>query len=421
MNRREFLQAMALGSCSFLMPGLETWAVESRKANPSGEKLVVVFLRGAIDGLSVLVPYSDQRYYSIRSKTALQKPGSSAEAAIKLDSDFALHPSLSPLAPYWQNKSLAFVLNSGSPDPTRSHFDAQDYMETGIPGNKKAGSGWLNRLLSQLPDNRSPVRAINVGATTPRILQGPVAAATYAPSQRGRRLNPLDRPQIADAFAQMYEGRNDDLEKAFLEGMEARATIKSKLESPNMQDEMTAANQGAPPANKFGGFGKQLGKLMHEEPKVQVGFVALGGFDTHVNQGNEKGQLANHLNVLGKGLAELAQGLGPSLDKTLVMVISEFGRTVKENGNGGTDHGHGNAIWLLGGRVSGGRIYGNWNGIAQSELFEGRDLPVHTDFRAVLSSVLGEHMRLSESQLAAVFPQYSPEPQDKKLSSLLRA
>lgn len=419
MKRREFLQAMALGSCSYLFPGPEAWAVESRGKNPGTQKLVVVFLRGAADGLSILAPYSDPRYYELRPKIALQKPGAEG-ASLKLDSDFAMHPSLAPLFPYWQNKSLAFVLNSGSPDPTRSHFDAQDFMETGMPGNKKADSGWLNRLLSQLPDNKSPVRAINVGATTPRILAGPVAAATYAPSQRGKRLNALDRPEIAAAFEDMYAGRKDDLEKAFHEGMEARATIKAKLESPGMQDEMTAANQGALPANKFGGFGKQLGKLMHEEPKVQVGFVALGGFDTHVNQGNEKGQLANHLTVLGRGLAELAQGLGPSFDKTLILVMSEFGRTVKENGNGGTDHGHGNAIWLLGGRVAGGKLYGSWNGVAQNELYEGRDLPVHTDFRSVLAFTLAEHMQLSSTQLASVFPNFQATS-DKSMAQLFKA
>lgn len=417
MDRREFLKSAGLASLSLFLPEFQAWAAESsREPGNSGNKLIVVFLRGAIDGLSVLVPYAAPQYYSLRQKIALQRPGQEG-GALKLDSDFALHPSLAPLMPFWQNKKLAFVLNSGSPDPTRSHFDAQDYMESGMPGCKTAQTGWLNRLLSELPNNHSPVRAINIGATTPRILQGPVASASYAPSQRGKRVNAIDRPEIAAEFREMYSGRNDELEKAFEEGMEARATISSALAGQN--DEMTAANGGAVPANKFGGFGKQLGRLIHDEPKVQVAFVALGGFDTHVNQGNEKGQLANQLNVLGRGLSELATGLGPSFDKSMIMVVSEFGRTVKENGNGGTDHGHGNAIWLLGGHINGGKMYGRWNGIAQNNLFEGRDLPVSTDFRSVAGSLIAEHLELSQQQMAAIFPNFKIA--DKSLSNLMRA
>jgi uncharacterized protein (DUF1501 family) len=173
------------------------------------------------------------------------------------------------------------------------------------------------------------------------------------------------------------------------------------------------------PAAKFGSFGKQLGKLIHDEPKVQVAFVALGGFDTHVNQGADKGQLANHLNVLGNGLSDLAQALGPTFSNTMVLVVSEFGRTVKENGNGGTDHGHGNVMWLMGGKVNGGRLYGRFNGLAQNELYEGRDLPVTTDFRSVIGSVIAEHMSLSSGQMQSIFPNFTLA--DRSLSNILRA
>lgn len=397
MDRREFLKAAGLSTCLFL-PGISAWAKTG--IVPTENKLVVIFLRGAADGLSLVVPYSDPRYYSVRPKIAIPKPGQ-ANGSLALNSDFALHPSLAPLMPLWQNKSLSFVINSGSPDPTRSHFDAQDYMESGIPGNKVVSTGWMNRLLGQLPNNNSPVRAINVGTTTPRILEGPVAVATYAPSTRKRKA-PMDNVAVARAFESIYGERQDELGKAFHEGMEAKATISAKLDS-----EMTAADQGALPANKFAGFGKQLGKLIHEEPKVQVAFVDLGGFDTHVNQGSSQGQLANHLNVLGSGLSELATALGPSYNKTTVIVMSEFGRTVKENGNGGTDHGHGNVMWLMGGRVKGGVIHGHFDGLADRALYEGRDMPVHTDFREVLGSVVGEHMQLSSAQLAQVFPNFA--------------
>ncbi len=414
MERREFLKAAGMASLCYLLPEFQAWSAETSVDN-NGNKLVVIFLRGAIDGLSVVVPHSDNAYYQLRPKIAIPRPGTEG-GGLALDSDFSLHPSLAELKPLWDKKSLAFVLNSGSPDPTRSHFDAQDYMESGIPGNKVVSTGWLNRLLTQLPNNKSPVRAINLGATTPRILQGPIASASYAPSQKRGR-NALDRPGISDEFMQMYGGRNDELEKNYLEGLEARATINSALAEGSSQ-EMMQANQGAVPVGQFGNFGKQLGKIIHEEPKVQVSFVALGGFDTHVNQGSSKGQLANHLNTLGSGLTQLIEALGTSYEKTMIMVVSEFGRTVKENGNGGTDHGHGNMIWLMGGKVNGGKMYGHWNGISQRELYEGRDLPVNTDFRSVIASSVGEHMQLSQAQLATIFPNF--QFGDKSVSSIVR-
>lgn len=415
MDRREFLKAFGGAALAGLAPACLAQLLPSSavtafaldgKANTTN-KVVVLFLRGAIDGLSVVVPYGDPRYYQVRPKIAVAKPGEQL-GAIKLDGTFGLHPSLAPLMPLWQNKTLSFHLNTGSPDPTRSHFDAQDYMESGVPGTKVVGTGWMNRLLSQLPDNGSPVRALNVGTTTPRILQGPIASATYAPSPK-RKPSMVESPYIARAFEKMYDTRKDDLGKAFEQGMEARATITERLSdqgTPEQMQQMTAADQGAIQATKFTGFGRQLGKLIREEPKVQVAFVDLGGFDTHVNQGNGKGQLANHLNVLGTGLSELATALGPTYQNTLVLVMSEFGRTVKENGNAGTDHGHGNFIWMMGGPVAGGKLHGNWDGIGQNSLYEGRDLPVLTDFRSVVGPMVAEHMGLSKAQLANIFPDY---------------
>lgn len=411
IDRRDFLKAATAASMSAFIPGFQAWAAGSTSPPDDGSKLVVVFLRGAVDGLSIVVPHGESLYYSVRPKIAIQA-ASGSSGPLVLDSDFSLHPSLAPLVPLWKNKSLAFVLNSGSPDPTRSHFDAQDYMESGMPGNKTASTGWLNRLLTKLPNNNSPVRAINLGTTTPRILQGPVSSATYTPTRRPGQQAAIDRPVISDIFRSMYEGRNDDLERAYCEGMEARATIREKL-----SDEQVMANQGALPANRFGAFGKQLGKLLRDEPKVQVAFVGLGGFDTHVNQGAAKGQLANQLNTVGSGLSELVTALGPTFKKTTILVMSEFGRTVKENGNGGTDHGHGNCLWMLGGSINGGKMYGRWDGIHQNALYEGRDLPVTTDFRAVLSSVIGEHMNLSRAQLEYIFPEFKQT--DNSLANLM--
>lgn len=399
MNRRDFLKNAGLACIAGAISGLDSWAMASAAAGPGSKKMIIVFLRGAVDGLSVVVPYGDNRYYSVRNGIAIPRPGEEG-GAIKLDSEFGLHPSLAPLHPFWQKGNLAFVHASGSPDPSRSHFDAQDFMESGTPGVKMTGTGWMNRLLLQLPDNHSPVRAINVGQILPRIFQGPSNVASFAPAQQnGIKQKAIDNPVLAEYFESMYSSRGDALSKAFNEGVSAHRTIKKEL-----QEEMVAANRGAPDANAYRGFGNQMGTLFAKDPTVQVGFIAIGGWDTHVGQGNSKGQLANKLGVLGRGLAELASKLGPELDNTIICVVSEFGRTVKENGNGGTDHGHGNVMMLLGGGVAGGKVHAKWSGLDNGQLYEGRDLPVTTDFRSVLTAILSEHMLISKAGLQNIFP-----------------
>lgn len=400
MNRREFLKAGAFFSLSLLSTGVNGIAYGGTKSL-DGKKLVVVFLRGAIDGLNVVAPYGDSRYYSVRPTIAVPSP-KQKEGLLDLDSYFGLHPALEPLMPFWKDKSLAFVHACGSPDPTRSHFDAQDYMESGRPGVKVVQSGWLNRILEQMPDTKSPLRAINVGATLPRILQGPSSVASYAPKTGGPKKSPIDVPAVASAFTQMYAGRNDSLSRAFDDGMKANEMLNEKLSK-----EMVAADKGAPLAKSFKGFGEQLGRLFKDDPQVQVAFVALGGFDTHVNQGAAKGQLANHLKVLGQGLADLATGLGDDYKNTVIIVMSEFGRTVKENGNGGTDHGHGNVMWILGGRVRGGKVYGRMPELDDEKLFERRDLPVNTDFRSVITAIAQTHLQLPRKSVNEIFPDFS--------------
>lgn len=401
MNRRDFLKNASLACVAVGLSGLDSWALASASSGPGGKKLIIIFLRGAVDGLSVVVPFGDARYYSVRSSIAIPRPGEEG-GVIKLDNDFGLHPALAPLMPHWQKGKLAFVHASGSPDPSRSHFDAQDFMESGTPGVKMTGTGWMNRLLLQLPNNNSPVRAINVGQILPRIFQGPSQVASFAPAQQnGIKQTAIDNPVIAQYFESMYGSRADALGKAFHEGVSAHRTIKKELEQ-----EMVAANRGAPDAAAYRGFGTQMGTLFANDPTVQLGFIAVGGWDTHVNQGNSKGQLANKLAILGRGLAELVNKLGPELDNTIIAVVSEFGRTVKENGNGGTDHGHGNMMMLLGGPINGGKVHARWNGLADGQLYEGRDLPVTTDFRSVLATVLGEHMSVSKAGLQNIFPDF---------------
>ncbi len=415
MKRREFLKSAGLMSLSMLMPGLNGWAYSSGNDSTPTRKLIIVLLRGAVDGLNVVVPYGDSHYYDLRRTIAIPPPRQNL-GVLDLDGHFGLHPALEPLMPLWQERSIAFVHASGSPDATRSHFDAQDYMESGCPGVKSISTGWLNRLLTQIPSNKSPVRGVNFGATLPRIFEGPSTVATVALGAGGRK-SVLDRPVIANAFSQMY-GASDPMSQAFKEGMAARHQINTELDQAQAMNnqEQVMANNGAPLPQEHATFGKQMGELFFRDPTIQVAFVAFGGWDTHINQGAGTGQLANHLKVLGQGLADLRQSMGPVYQNTTILVMSEFGRTARENGNGGTDHGHGNAMWLLGGNIAGGKVYGRWGGLSQ--LYESRDVPVTTDFRTVISTVLKEHVGLSQPALAQIFPDFSVT--DRSLSTLIR-
>lgn len=399
MNRRKFLQQLGLISGGTLVAiGSHGWA--ARSANISSTKrLVVIFLRGAVDGLNVVIPYADHEYYDARSLIAIAPPNEK-NGALDLDRRFGLHPVLESIMPLWKQGSLAFVHACGSPDATRSHFDAQDYMESGTPGIKNTPDGWMNRLLALTP-SQSPIQAVNVGATTPRILAGRRAVATLPGGRDANRALPIDRPQISEAFNQLYSG-NDSLSKAYQEAQAARQQLMA-----NLDQEMKEANNGAASPIGFARDTQQLARLMVKDASVQLAFMALGGWDTHINQGGATGQLARNLKPLGEGLATLSQGLGDVYTDTTIIVMSEFGRTVHENGNGGTDHGHGNVMWLMGGGVKGGKVYGEWQGLAKEQLYEGRDLAVTTDFRDVISSVLSRHLQLDSAKIKQIFPNYS--------------
>jgi uncharacterized protein (DUF1501 family) len=402
MNRRHFLQQAGLFATSGIVTiGTHGWAARAIGQTGSDPKrLIVIFLRGAVDGLSVAVPYQDPSYYSARPRIAIPKPGT-AGGALTLNGQFGLHPALATLMPLWQQKRLAFVQCCGSPDGTRSHFDAQDYMESGTPGTKSTRDGWMNRLLATM-SGRSPIQAVNVGTTTPRILSGAMPVATVATGRNAARPLPIDRPQVADAFDKIYSG-NDKLSQVYKDAREAREALMQDLEK-----EMQMANNGAALFNAFPGDAQRLARLMARDRRIQLGFLAVGGWDTHVNQGATRGQLATRLQALARGLETLQKDLGKVYNDTTILVMSEFGRTVNENGNGGTDHGHGNLLWVMGGQVRGGSIHGNWRGLAANQLHEGRDLPVTTDFRDVVGSVLQGHLGLDRTQLSQVFPNYRP-------------
>ncbi len=406
MNRRQFLIQSSLCSASSLISiGTHGWAARSIAAvNPNPHRLIVVFLRGAIDGLSVVIPYREPTYYTDRPKIAIPQPGQ-PNGALDLDGKFGLHPALSPLLPLWQQKSLAFVHACGSQDETRSHFDAQDYLESGTPGIKSTRDGWMNRLLGIISD-KNPIQAVSVGATTPRILLGKRAVANLASGRNAGNRQQIDKPQVASAFDRLY-GNNDAIGRTYREGRLARTELLKDLEA-----EMKMANNGATLPNGFPGDAQRLARLMARDPRIQMSFLAVGGWDTHINQGASQGQLARNLEQLGKGLIALQTGLGEAYQNTTIVVMSEFGRTIKENGNGGTDHGHGNVMWLLGGGIRGGTVYGKWAGLEPSQRDRGRDLAVTTDFRDVLGTVLTRRLAIDASKLQQVFPGYQPQMMD---------
>ncbi len=407
MKRRQFLKYSTLTAASGFtimgLNGLHKQPAYSQNRSGRRPKLIVILLRGAVDGLNVVVPYREAGYYEARPTLAIPKPGET-QGAINLDGQFGLHPALADLMPLWQSKQLAFVHACGSPDPTRSHFDAQDYMELGTPGHKKAGDGWLNRVLAHLPAGR-PTQGLNLGNQTPLILSGPKSVANLPFGQQAVRPLPLDKPPIQSAFDRLYQG-NTKLSQAYQEGLVARDILKTELDT-----EMMKASKGAPGPSSLKTNGRRIAQLLSGNAETQIAFISLGGWDTHVNQGASQGQLARLLQPLGQGLNQLKTSLGNTFDDTTIVVMSEFGRTVAENGNRGTDHGHGNVLWVLGGQVRGRQVYGDWPGLAESQRHQGRDLAVTTDFRDAIAPLLTTGMGVNPQQLNKIFPGYSPQKQ----------
>jgi uncharacterized protein (DUF1501 family) len=405
MKRRQFLQAGIASASTLIAVGTHGWfaSTPAQTMTPSSgnpKRLIVIFLRGAVDGLNVVIPYRETAYYQARPTIAIPQPGQNG-GALDLDGQFGLHPALAAILPLWQQGSLAFVHSAGSPDPTRSHFDAQDNMERGTPGTQTIHDGWMNRLLDSL-SGHNPVQAVNVGAATPKILSGRMPVATLALGRSAAQPISLDRPQVGNAFDRLYAG-SDRLSQAYREGRTARKALLADLDT-----EMKMANNGAPLPYGFASDTQRLAQIMTKDPRVALAFMALGGWDTHVNQGASQGQLARNLEQLGKGLATLQTTLGSTYADTTILVMSEFGRTVHENGNGGTDHGHGNVMWLLGGGVRGGKVYGEWGGLASDRLYQERDLAVTTDFRDVIAAVLERHLQIPDQKLSQILPKYQP-------------
>jgi len=407
-SRRYFLKGggIALVGMSAMPAFLQRAAAAT--AMPSKKQLVVLFQRGAADGLNIIVPFSEPNYYRLRPTIAIPQPRrGGADAAIDLDGYFGLHPSLAPLEALFRKDQLAIVHAAGSPDPTRSHFDAQDFMESGTPGVKATEDGWLNRAMEAVPEeNASPFRAVAMGPNLPRMLHGS-ASAIALPDLRQFKVMPQSPAMAATVqggFEAMYAQTVDHaLHGTGTETFEAIDMLR-KVDPSKYAPE----NGAQYPTSRLGQSLQQIGQLLKTNIGVEVLFVDCGGWDNHVNEGGVQGQLSNLLKDLGQGLAGFHQDMGDRMQDIVVVTMSEFGRTAKENGNRGTDHGHANCMFVMGGDVKGGRVYGAWPGLADHQLNEGRDLALTTDFRLVLGEILSKHNGVLD--LNAVFPGFENNP-----------
>jgi len=364
----------------------------------------VIFQRGAADGLNIVVPHAEPAYYAMRPSINIGR-----NSVLDLDGFFGLHPSMTAFLPIWKQGHLAIVHAAGSPDPTRSHFDAQDFMESGTPGVKATDDGWLNRALRALPQEPQPsaFRAIALGPSLPRLLTGkePAVAVNNINDFGVGGKNPKAAP-IANTFEAMYSQSVDTvLHGTGQETFEAVKMLKSA--DPTRYTPAPGADY---PRGRFGESLKQLAQLIKANLGVQVAFADIGGWDHHVNEGSTQGQIANVLRDFSGSLAAFWTDLGDLAEDTVVVTMSEFGRTARENGNRGTDHGHANVMFVMGGPVKGGKVYGRWPGLDQSQLYEGRDLAVTTDFRRVLGE--GVYRHLGNKSLDQVFPGFETRPQE---------
>jgi uncharacterized protein (DUF1501 family) len=442
LSRRQLLQTSGLALIASTSQTSRVWAQAAPASSQGTGRLVVVMLRGAYDGLSAFVPYADADYYASRPNIAIAAPDGSDKTALKLDSTFALHPALAMVLPLWQQGVLSFVPSAGLPAPNRSHFSAQYEMEIGQSGKTSAASGWLNKAAGS---HKTITSVIGVGEANPAILAGEAQVKLIPSGQSAQRTGVLANDRIHNALIDLYAG-NDKLSEAFRQGAGSRmqsaqelSTEKTALDakrmaptiSPSMDRsldkdgtpstiqaqnaQMLAASNGASDPIGLQLDAQHLGTLMRNDRHLRLGFLSAGGWDTHANQGNATGQLANKLGNLGRAVAQLRQDFSEPGD--MLVVMSEFGRTAVENGTRGTDHGFGNAMWLLGNRIDGGKWHGQWTGLASRNLNEARDLPAHHDYRAVLAQVLRTTLAMPDSAIAGVLP---GSTWDTRLESLMR-
>ena len=413
MERRAFVKSGALALVTMgLSPSfLRRTAFGMDLFNaPKGKVLICLFQRGAADALNIVVPHGERAYYAMRPSIAIPQPSRGvANGAIDLDGFFGLHPALAPLKPLYDRGLLAPVHAVGSPSTTRSHFDAQDYMETGTPDNKGTTDGWLNRYLAvkgtcdECNLAKTPFRAVSLTPQTPRILEGP--SATVA-------MNSLDEFSVratgnsAERLEALYRTGSADLVHGT--GAEMFDAVKM-LRAANPQKYLPQ-NGADYPRSQFGLRLLQIAQLIKANVGLEIAFADVGGWDTHVNQGSSTGQLAQRLDDFSRSIAALVADLGDRMDDVVIMTMSEFGRMARENGNRGTDHGHAGALFVIGGHVKGGKVHGKWPGLEQEQLYEGRDLALTTDFRSVFAEVVSDHLGARATE--KIFPGFAASPQD---------
>jgi len=413
MERRAFVKsgALALVTMGLSPTFLRRTAFGMELFNaPKGKVLICLFQRGAADALNIVVPHGEKAYYAMRPSIAIPQPSRNAiGGAIDLDGFFGLHPALAPLKPLYDRKLLAAVHAVGSPSTTRSHFDAQDYMETGTPDNKGTADGWLNRYLAvkgtcdECNLAKTPFRAVSMTPQTPRILEG--TSATVA-------MNSLDEFSVratgssAERLEALYRTGTADLVHGT--GAEMFDAVKM-LRAANPQKYLPQ-NGADYPRSQFGLRLLQIAQLIKANVGLEIAFADVGGWDTHVNQGSSTGQLAQRLDDFSRSIAALVTDLGDKMDDVVILTMSEFGRMARENGNRGTDHGHAGALFVIGGHVKGGKVHGRWPGLEQEQLFEGRDLALTTDFRSVFAEVVSDH--LGARALDRIFPGFAAAPRD---------
>ena len=389
------------------IPSFLTRAVmaQATAASASRKKLVVIFQRGAADGLNIVIPHAEPSYFQMRPTIAIPQ-----QQIIDLDGFFGLHPAMASLKPLWDAKHLAIVHAAGSPDMTRSHFDAQDYMESGTPGIKATEDGWLNRALQAEDERRrateTPFRAVALTAEMPRTLEGKVRALALN-NVRDFHLGGARTPANA-SFANSFEGLYDESSDTALRGAGREVFEAAKMLQATDPARYTPAAGVEYPKGGFGDSMKQIAQLLKADLGVEAAFADIGGWDHHQNEGSVDGQLAGRLREFSQSLSAFWMDMGTQAEDVVVVTMSEFGRTARENGTRGTDHGHANVMFVMGGPVRGGRVYGRWPGLAAEQLNEGRDLAVTTDFRQVLAEVAFK--QIGARDLNLTFPGAEIEP-----------
>jgi uncharacterized protein (DUF1501 family) len=407
MDRRIFLKNTGIGLASFgLMAAapefLHQFAAAQTKDGYGRKKvLVTVFQRGAVDGLNVVVPHGESAYYDLRRTIAVPKP-KQMDGAIDLDGYFGLHPALKPLESLWASKQLAVIHSAGSPDNTRSHFDAQDYMESATPGNKGTRDGWLNRALqATATKSDSPFRAVAMTQQLPRAMYGKAPSIAMTDLSDFSIKAGIYTTDLKGGFEGVYQqNAKDSLGETGKETFEAVNFLKRSNPAQYKPE-----NGAVYPNTEFGRSLMQIAQLIKAGVGLEVAFTDTGNdvrWDTHTNEGGARGQLANYLRGFGQAIAAFSIDLGKRMDDVVLLTMSEFGRTARENGSRGTDHGHGNAMFVLGNTVKGGKVYGDWKGLKNDQLNEGRDLAVTTDFRDVFAEIAKSH--LGTRDISKLFP-----------------